>query len=830
MNAAFEARALALLEACLALPEEARAEFLERECAGQTELHARLVALLRADRDSAGFLEPAPLDVLPERVGPYRLLRELGRGGMGQVYLGERADALYQKQVAIKFLRFDHGDLRARFATERRILAALDHPSIARLIDAGKDARGQPYVVMDYIEGTTLTQYAGGARLSVAERITLFLAVLDAVGHAHAHLVVHRDLKPANILVDAEGRPRLLDFGIAKLLGPDDPGGITTGTGGFAFTPDYASPEQIRGEPVGIGSDIYSLGVLLFELLTGTRPYRLEGCTPATIERVVCEGSVPRPSEVLRTRRAPAIARDLDHIVLKALAKSRAARYRSCQEFADDLRRFLEGRPVQARATPRYEVVLKFVRRHRAAVLASVLGVGALLAVTAWALLEAREATEQARRAALERDRAERIRLFLTDMLAAADPATGGRDLRVVDLLDAAARELDSDRVQDPVSTGAIRSTLAQSYRALGRLDAALTQAKAAYDGAPAAPPEARAQAALLLGQIQLERGDAAAALALLESAATAYEGIPGRILEQAAADNLLGQLHSQAGRFDRAEAYYQRAILRVRGADAPASAQLAELINNLGVARGRAGRLDEAEELHRAALAMFRATRGAEHPHTVRCWFNLASVLEMRGRFDAADAALGQIAAIQRRHYGDHHPELAQSLAGHAFLLNRVGRHAEALTRARAAVAAAAELTRPHPIAAYAEAMLGESLLATGAAAEARVHLLDALEQREQLLPPDHPVRLSSLGLLGASEAASGDCSVGLARMRQAADRLEATLGAEHEFTRRARARLERHAAPHAGTDPGTPTNQPGPCIEPSAGDLRAATGKHAP
>lgn len=803
-----QARTLALLDAALALASDERAAFLERECGDDPELRRTLDAMLAADARSTGFLdfEPAPAAAatLPREVGPYRLLRELGQGGMGRVYLAERADALYRKQVAIKFLRHDFGDLRERFANERRILAALDHRNIARLIDAGHDAHGQPYVVMEYIDGRSLTRYADAANLSQRERLRLFLEVLDGVGHAHAQLVVHRDLKPENILVGADGVPKLLDFGIAKLLGPEAAG--VTRTGLMPMTPEYASPEQVRGDSVGVASDIYSLGVLLFQMLAGARPYQIATRSPAEVERVVCETEAPRPSLVARRLGRPAIDRDLEHVLLKALAKEARARYRSCAQFAEDLQRFLEGRPVQARATPPVEVALKFARRNRVAVLAALAVVISLLTGAGLALVQAHRAGEQARIAGLERDRANRISRFLTDMLGAADPATGGRQVTVVSLLDAAADTLRTAREEDAAVTLAIRRTLAQSYRALGQLDTALQQAQAAYDGAPAVAGAAHAESALLLGQIRLERGEADLALPLLEAAQREFSARPDATFEQAATHNLLGQLHSQGGRYDLAEQHYASAIAKVRALQTEPLPLLGELLDNLGVNRGRAGRLAEAEALHEEALAIFRATRGPRHPHTARVWFNLASVREMQDDFAGADSAFREVAQIQRGHYGDTHPDLAQTLASHAFMLIRAGRLDEAIARGREAVAAAAALTPPHPISAYAHAMLGEALLQSGQAAEALPLLQRALAQREQLLPAEHPVRLNSLSLVGAAQAAGGDRVAGLERMRQAAERLQATLGATHEFTQRAHARIARYAPDAARADAATP------------------------
>lgn len=298
-----------------------------------------------------------------------------------------------------------------------------------------------------------------------------------------------------------------------------------------------------------------------------------------------------------------------------------------------------------------------------------------------------------------------------------------------------------------------------------------------------------------MLGQIHIERGEADLALPLLVEARAVYAAASDPALELAAADNLLGELHSQAGRYDIAEGHYADAIACLRARATANDPRLAELLDNLAVTRGRAGKLADAEALHSEALAIFRAARGEQHPHTAHALFNLANVREMRDDFAGADGAFRQAEAIQRAALGDTHPNLAQTLASHTFMLNRAGRHAEAVQRGREAVAAASALTPPNPISAYAHAMYGESLLIDGQPAVAVAELRDALSQRERMLPDDHPVRLNSESLLGAALAASGDTDEGQRRLRHALERLLATLGPEHEFTRRAQARVERYS-----------------------------------
>jgi TolB-like protein/Flp pilus assembly protein TadD/tRNA A-37 threonylcarbamoyl transferase component Bud32 len=376
-----------------------RAAFLEHACAGDAELLDRVQALLASDARTESFLEtPAmlPSGTLPvedemewmigRRVGPYQIIREIGRGGMGTVFLADRADDQIRKQVAIKLVKrgMNTDAVVRRFRRERQILAQLDHPNIAKLLDAGAIEEGLPYFIMDCVDGLPIGAYCEGHLLPVAERLQLFLAVCSAVEYAHRHGVVHQDIKPANILVTAEGIPKLLDFGIAKVLNPE----LSVQTAETAtsatrpMTPQYASPEQVRGEPVTPASDIYSLGVLLYELLTGRRPYRLEERTPQEIERIVCEEEPEKPKVVTDHG---GLSSDLDTIVLMAMRKEPERRYKSVAEFAEDIRRHLQGRPVTARPNTLVYRGAKFVRRNRgiagAAVIIAALAVALVLEV-----------------------------------------------------------------------------------------------------------------------------------------------------------------------------------------------------------------------------------------------------------------------------------------------------------------------------------------------------------------------------------------------------------------------------------------------------------------
>lgn len=449
-----------LFHQAMALEPAQQAGFLDR--IDDAELRSELRQLIVTGSDDDDFLaqplvsgpgvEDSQDDLSGQRLGPYRLLRQLGRGGMGVVYLGERADGEFEQSVAIKVVRSSWLPPRMleRFRSERQILAQLEHANIARLLDGGSTEQGQPWLVMEYVDGEPIDRYCARHRLSTRQRLHLFLDVCAAVSHAHRQLVVHRDLKPGNILVTADGVVKLLDFGIAKLLAADADGDATDSTSahtrllqGATMTPEYASPEQVRGDPVSTASDVYSLGILLYELLTGMTPYRLGTSTLSEVERVVCQTPATRPSQAIglgsareRIRTdlpAPRLRRelrgDLDTIVLSALRKEPDNRYPSVEQLSEDIRRHLGGYPIVARrATRRYRID-RFVRRNALAVAASVAVVLALLAGAAATWMGLLEARRQAELAQTRQQELEQVVRFQQSMLSGLDPQAVGADI-----------------------------------------------------------------------------------------------------------------------------------------------------------------------------------------------------------------------------------------------------------------------------------------------------------------------------------------------------------------------------------------------------------------
>jgi eukaryotic-like serine/threonine-protein kinase len=482
-------------EAAAERPQHERAPFLDAACAGDADLRREVESLLLHDSRSENFLDAPQFTLIPETVagmvvGAYRVLRELGAGGMGAVYLGVRADDHYRKEVAIKVLQSSAAqrEIVQRFRGERQILASLDHPYIARLVDGGVLGDGRPYFVMDYVEGEPIDRYCIERALPFRQRVEIFRKVCEAVQAAHRALVVHRDLKPRNIFVQADGTPKLLDFGIAKVLGSD--GADDTGrteTGMRFMTPDYASPEQVRGEPITTASDVYSLGVVLYELLAGRRPYRLVARTAAEMERAICEEE-PAPLATTRER----IDADLEAIVLKALQKEPARRYGSVEQLSEDLRRYLTGLPVGARRNTAAYRAYKFVRRYRVPVATAALlflSLAGGFAATVWqasvarterdrAEAQAAEARAQRQRAetsaqtsAAERQRAETERARASDAATVAEAQRTRAEKRLQDIRQLVGSFLFEfqDSIQDLPGAMAAREMVVK--RALEYLD-----------------------------------------------------------------------------------------------------------------------------------------------------------------------------------------------------------------------------------------------------------------------------------------------------------------------------------------------------------------------
>ncbi|WP_313918786.1 serine/threonine-protein kinase [Tahibacter sp.] len=812
-----------LFEAVVDAPSELWEDQLRQRCPADAALRADVLALLQADAAAASataMLEQAP-DIVAGlaqeltgrgsagsgpvwagvRLGPFRLMREIGRGGMGAVWLAERVDGEFRQQVAIKLIRggWDAADTQQRFRAERQILAGLQHPNIAHLVDGGVTADGRPWLALEYVAGTDLRQWCDTRQLDLRERLALFLTVCDAVQHAHQRLIVHRDLKPSNILVSEAGAVKLLDFGIAKLLDTEN----TAASATRIFTPEYAAPEQVRGEPVTTGVDVYALGLLLYELLSGQRPYKVENSTPAAYERAILDQEPTRPSLIVTrdASQAHAIAAkrhltperlrrelrgDLDAIVLKALRKEPALRYASVGEFVADLQRYLRREPVQARRGSWRYSAARFLQRHAAA---AVFGAVALLALVAGL----GTALWQAQVARSERDAARQALGFMTTLFDNADPARRkGELLSVRDLLDAGVQNMRGALAGQDLARARLLVTMASAYLGLGQpepaaplVDEALVIARARGDrvleasaliqqcrgldlgndssGCPALldraeslldardPEQAQLIAyslALRVYGLELDNRFEDIAAAMRRGLSLLGDSPEHRFLRVQLSGHLAYALSKQ-DRASEAEAVLRPLLDGLRGDATAERVLLADVLGTLASAVARQGRHEEAVGLRREALTVMEALYGANDPTITHQLNGLAVALNSAGRSDEALPLLERTVALDRSRGEEGTHELASGLCNLGAVLLGSGRDAEARAHLDEAVAVA------HRSGIVGE--LGRCLLWRASAAliggDAATARQDAARARDVLAPTHVPtsdlmLRIGSVGV----------------------------------------------------------------------------------
>ncbi len=764
-------RLSALLDEALDLDAGARAAWLDRQGRTHPDLAPALRRLLaaHATSETTDLLARLPtLDGRPPappphealqacaRIGPYRLVRELGSGGMADVWLAERADGAFAREVALKLPRLSRlrRDLALRFARERDILARLEHPHIARLYDAGVDGDGHrdglPWLAMEFVDGQAIGAHCDRLRLDLRARLALFAQVLEAVQYAHAHLVIHRDLKPSNILVSTDGQVRLLDFGIAKLLADDDQAHETqlTELSGRALTPDYASPEQIQGRPLTIASDIYSLGVVLFELLTGHRPYRLKLDSVAQLEQAIVSVDPPRPSSVVdadaaeaRRSSAPRLARalagDLDTVVLKALAKSPAGRYATVASFAQDLQRHLAGEPVLARAPSWIDRSRRFVARHRFAVAVTATVTVALLAAAALSLQQAQHAREQAARA-------EEVKQFVVDIFRGAD-TNAGSDRRTtgVELLRQARQRLDAVPLSDEAVRVELLTTIGSGLSGLGETalaESVLAEAAQRADSLAEGHPLAAAARAHH-GQVLLETREPRRAAAPLEAAERVFRQRDdrARLSEVLRARAVL---RSHEGRLMDAVALAREAAQVADSQRAPADLRVQVdayyILAALLQTAQQPGALDAAARAHALAQQLF-GNRPTALGLTIRSKYAM-----LRANDGDVAAAVAEFVEITRLHgemLGPDHPVVADDLKNLGVLQRRLGdpRGAIASFREELRLRGLTAVEGRSVAVAVARTSLSGALLLGGYAEEALAEVREAARIYVALFDADH-------------------------------------------------------------------------------------------
>lgn len=835
-----------LFDQALDQPPPTRLEWLREQCEHDDRLLEEILSLLRAHEHSGEFLARPALEQSPDlagafdpaigtTVGSYKILERIGSGGMGSVYLAERIDETFDRRVAIKLIRrgLNSTDIIERFDRERRVLANLNHPNIAALIDAGSLPDGSPYFVMEYVEGTRFDQYCDEHRLTIPERIDLFRTVCDAVAHAHRNLVVHRDLKPANILVTPDGTVKLLDFGVAKVLGTEsEPNAIeSTITVERRLTPAYASPEQIRGEPVTTSSDVYSLGVILYELLTGSRPYRIESDSWKELEEAICNAQPTRPSIAVSTtatttqtlstaelshRRGVEPARlrhllkgDVEWVVLMALRKEPARRYATVQQLSDDLRRIGESMPVLARPDTLSYRASRFVRRNRAAVawaaIVTICLIGASTISIRLAISEssARSAEAQQRELAeAERDRAiaaelqaqqraedlEKVAAFQADQLSAIDIEQMGQ--RILSQILASFRLSSELSGIGPERTDELEAEL---HRALGGINFA-NVARDAVDEAVFAPAqlairERFSDQPLIHARLLESVAQSMESVGMIQPAIASMQQVVDLRREHAGPQHpetldallQLGNLRIRIGDTDKAERDLHEALAGFESAHGPDSQRSISTRTALGAAAQASGEIARAESYYEEALNLARTHLGNDHESTLAIINNLAFLTLDAGQLHEAEPYFLESLERTRALYGEDDIATARRVHALGLFRARQGRHSEAHELLYAAYEAQREVHGDnHPNVVVSMIELARTLLDLNRFDEAEAYA-NAAYNAALTLADNHRSIQQALNVRGNIAMRTGDYPAAETIVREELERLIRQHGPEH-------------------------------------------------
>lgn len=720
-----------LFKQALDLPTAKRSAFLKQACEGNQQLYDEVVSLLEADSQPHDLLDGQAINAIDfdeilsfkkQKIGPYEIVREIGAGGMGTVYLAERAEGDFQQTVALKLIKpgMNSEAILKRFRSERQILARLDHPNIARLLDGGLTDEGLPYFTMEYVDGVAINEYCDGLRLAIDERLALFQTVCSAVQYAHQNLIVHRDLKPSNILITENGSVKLLDFGIAKVLATDEeaqPNFPTlTQTGAHILTPEYAAPEQVQLKAITTATDVYSLGIILYELLTGRRPYRLDSSSPAEVERIITTTDAEKPSTVVRkAQRAPEgdrgsdsdsdtlsklrgthperlckkLAGDLDNICLMALKKESGHRYQSAEQFSEDIRRYLVGLPVQARQDTYFYRTQKLLKRYRTAV--AVAGT-VLLIIAALVTFYTVQLKNERDRARLEAQKAEQVAGFLQSLFEASDPAQSkGETITAREMLDEGAGRIETELSAQPEVQATIMVVVGDVYRSLGLYPEAERHFKNALQirlrihGAN--HPEV-ANCYYHLAQLHHDNFDHTATEdAISKALAIQKSYFEDTSPEIARSLHLMAQTQYLRGKYEVADSIYQVILSRWNHENPLPEPDQAAILRDYAVVQVELGRFEDAEKLYREVLALNRKLYGEFHPEVAFDLHDLADSIRKQGDLKTAETFYRQALEMREKLFGASHPDVGETLNHLARLLYTKGDYENAEPLARRAL-----------------------------------------------------------------------------------------------------------------------------------------------
>lgn len=712
-----------LFDEVLKIIPAGREEFLESKCGGDAGLKNEVLSLLHTIENAEDFLENQVTDAVNKRslpddpfigkqIGNFIINGKAGVGGMGIVYSGKRNDESFDQKVAVKILKQGlHSEyLLKRFLIERQTLANLQFPFIARLLDGGKTTEGLPYLVMEFIEGIPITEYCRNKNLNILQRLKLFRDVCSAVQYAHQNLVVHRDLKPGNILVTNDGHPKLLDFGIAKLLDENilEEGENLTRTGTWHLTPEYASPEQIKGETITTASDIYSLGVMLYQILTNQQPYRITNNSPSAINRIITEENILKPSDRVKqniqdesgkekhisVKRSKApdnadklhshLKGDLDNIVLKAMHKDPSRRYISAEQFSEDIRKYLIGLPVIAQKdTARYRLS-KFIQRHKTGFVISSVFVLFMIASTILVAWQANIAANERDNAKTEQLKAEKVNSFLQEMLSSVDPTEAGKDVKVYDVLKKASIDLESSFILHPEIEAAVRKTIGKTFTNLGEFDQAkphLLQSvslnKKVYGEESFQTGESLHELALYYHWI----GDLNLADSLYLKSINVFrknKNTPPRSL--ASALNDFGTLKQDQALYDESLNLLKEAYNIFIKEFGEKDRDVASTLNNLALTMEALDDLDGAEKYYKRSLNIYTELYGSNRPEISTLYNNLAYIYMDRGDLKTAEEYFKKSLELKKKYYGERHSLVGLALMNLGGFEFRIGKYDESL------------------------------------------------------------------------------------------------------------------------------------------------------
>lgn len=815
-------RIQSLFEKALELDPSARENFLKHECGDDKELFDEVVTLISADEKQHSIFSGSAGDYIAHDdanldgkiFGSYRTIKQIGSGGMGSVYLAERIDGHFEQKVALKIVKpgMNSNEIVRRFEDERQILARLQHPNIARLLDGGISDSGLPYFTLEYVEGKPITDYCDENNLTIEERLELFKKVCEAVLYAHQNLVIHRDIKPGNILVQEDGTVKLLDFGIAKVFEDDENQKNLTRTGLRIMTPEYASPEQVRGEPVSTATDIYSLGLILYQLLTGCPPYEVTSTSALEMERIICLTEPQKPSSMitkilssLDSNQKPSpdfisqkrkttipklrkrISGDLDNICLMAIRKEPGRRYSSIAQFITDIDNHLTGLPVIARKSTASYRAKKFIRRHKAGV---IVAASAVLIVAILTTVYFIQLAEERDKAQLEAEKSKKVSEFLTGIFQLSDPEySKGESITARELLDNGVKRIENELSDQPEVLANMLGVTGNVYKSLGLYPNALILLQRAYsinDSLLGSRSPETAKSLNDLAGINFAMGEYGPAIEKFNKAIAIRKNIYGEeSLETAESKNDLAMVLREEGDYEEAEILLNASLSVRKKFLSSGSPEVAQSMNNLGLLKDDLGKYDEAKKLFEESLKIKEKLYGKIHPSVTETMGNLAFLLRQMGEYDEASKLFNETLEIDKKLFGDIHPAISTDLYNIASITALIGD----LNSAEKLYTEVLELDKKllgeeHPYIALDLNNLAGILSDKGDFEKAEDIYKESLAMNKKIYGDEHPEVATSLSNLGVMYNRWGKLSRAEPLLKSALDMRIKLLGKNHPNT----------------------------------------------